>query len=463
MSEKKSNREAVAKHYASNGFEIQRKRKIKDIQNGKSVRVATIIKYGLQKEAKEAGLPFTEVDRANRVPQAFMDTTSNTLKKKVEAKLEQYDEQIAQMIQAKLEQAKAVSRGEMRLGEDETLTWDLLNQFINQVPNFTYKTKQGYRGILKNIVVNIAKCKPDEDVVNCFNKHSDLIKRIRVAKNPKTGKPYASLGRYYGLPVSLAKNIPEFEDRLTPAARKAYKRELDKSLETQAVKTMERQKDRVINWKELIRARELWRAEAEEEDPDTLVDPLYSWRGYTIMSLYTMTPPLRNDFGCVMLVNSEPRDKKRNYYWPARGLFYLNVFKTMKRYPDEPPIQFNKRLQGVLNTWIRLSKAKKWLFVTKQNKPYSGCEARNKADGFAGLVTKVASRFLQKKGDPPVTINVMRKAKRSSLRERGVSQEYSQQIARLMRHSLLTATTAYMRDAYSEDEAQTDIDSEDDF
>ena len=50
--QRSANTLAVAKHYAANKYEVQRKRKLKNILDGMKVRSETIIKYGLEKEAK---------------------------------------------------------------------------------------------------------------------------------------------------------------------------------------------------------------------------------------------------------------------------------------------------------------------------------------------------------------------------------------------------------------------------
>ena len=63
--EKKANAEAVARHYAKNAFEVQRNRKIRDIERGVNVRVSTITKYGLEKEAKIKGIPYEEKSKSN--------------------------------------------------------------------------------------------------------------------------------------------------------------------------------------------------------------------------------------------------------------------------------------------------------------------------------------------------------------------------------------------------------------
>lgn len=455
--ERKKNTDAVKRHYEKNGFEIQKKRKIKDIESGKKVRITTIIKYGLQDVAKKHGLEYKEVTKSNEVRLLRSgDAQSTTLKKKVEAKLNEYDEEISKMVQAKVDIAKRVSKGEPRIDTSSKITWSDLNTFIDQTASWTYATKKGYRGTLKTMVDKIFSCKPNADIANCFNDFENTIKRTKTAKNSRTKKVYAQLGRFYSLPISLSKYIPEFEDRFTQAAKRAYKKELDLVIERNDVAMIKKHEDKVINWKEAIRAREFWKEAAET------TNKLKDWMGYTVMSLYTMSPPLRNDYGCVMLVHKEPSDKKRNYYWPEVGAFYLNHFKTMKRYRDEGPIMFNSNLKRVLNDWIKRSGATTWLF-TKQNSkdPFAGCIGYNNASSFAGTVKKIASRYLSKPGDPPVSINVLRKSKVTDLL--GKSEQYRQKVARLMRHSLKTASFAYKRTAFSEDEDQSDVDTEEDF
>jgi hypothetical protein len=302
-------------------------------------------------------------------------------------------------------------------------------------------------------------CKPDEDIANCFNQHENVIKKIKVAKNSRTNQPYQNLGRFFALPLSLSKAIPEFDEGFTPNARKAYKAMLEKSIEMNEQRMLDKHADMVINWKEVIRARKFW----EEEAKDT--NDLTSRCGATIMALYTSTPPLRNNYGCVMSVKSEPDDKKRNYYWPEKGAFYLNHFKTMKRYSDEPPVIFNPDLKKALQKWIKRSGAKTWLFSKDNSDPYARCSGNNKAGSFASVVRRVASRFLVEPGDPPVSINVLRKSKASDLIKNKATDDYRQGVARLMRHSLSTAPRAYKRTAYSDnsDSDAEDIDSEADF
>ena len=454
--ERENNTLAVARHYEKNKYEVQRKRKLRDIELGMKVRPATIIKYGLQAEAKNHGLEVKETTQSN--PVRLLSTGSKEAKdmqKKIEDKLNEYDVEISKMVQAKVDIARKVSKGEPRIEPSKKITWSDLNTFIDQVAAFTHTTKKGYRGTLNTFVKKIFECDPEKDIANCFNNHEETIKNIKTAKSDRTNELYVSLGRFYSLPISLAKYIPEFEERFTRAAHKAYKKELDLFIERTDVKQIEKHDDFIIDWKEVLRSREWWREEAEE------TGSISSLRGYTIMSLYTYTPPLRNDYGCVMLISKEPTDKKRNYYWAEKGAFYLNHFKTMKKYPDEPPIMFSPTLKKIVNNWIKKSGAKVWLFSKNTSDPYAGCIGHNNAGSFASIVKKVASRYVQQQGQPPVSINVLRKSKVTSLK--GKTEEHRQKVARLMRHSLKTATFAYMRTAFSSDSQQSAVESEGDY
>jgi hypothetical protein len=453
--EKKLNTEAVAKHYKKNKFEIQKKRKLRDIEKGVDVRPATVVKYGLEEEAKKHGIKIEDKSKTNNIMSLrSINKHDQELKKKIEKKLDEYDTEISKLVEAKVNMARKIAKGEPRIEENKKITWDNVNTFIDQTANFTHATKKGYRGTLKTMVEKIFKCNPDVDIANCFNEYETVIKNIKTAKNSKTKKPYQSLGRFYSLPLSLAKYIPEFDDRFTPAAKKAYKSQLDVVIELNEVKMLEKHQDMIIDWKEVLRARTWWKEEYDDNND------LYSLMGYTIMSLYTYIPPLRNDFGCVRIVHEEPMDKKHNYYWVEMGAFYLNIFKTMKRYRDEPPIIFPPTLKKIVNTWIAKSKAKNWLFSKQNSDPFAGCIGHDKANSFASVVKKVASRFFQKEGQPPVSINVLRKSKVTSMKGKGV--EIRQETARKMRHSISTASKAYMRTSYSTDSQQSAVESDED-
>ena len=85
----------VAKHYAANKFQIQRKRKLKNILEGMRVRPETIIKYNLQKEAKAQGLEVKVVEKANPVRLLRTGSKEATdIENKIQAKLDEYDLEI---------------------------------------------------------------------------------------------------------------------------------------------------------------------------------------------------------------------------------------------------------------------------------------------------------------------------------------------------------------------------------
>jgi hypothetical protein len=185
---------AVARHYAANKYEVQRKRKLKNILDGMKVRSETIIKYGLEKEAKAQGLEVKTVEKAN--PVRLLRTGSKEAKdiqKKIEDKLNQYDLEISKMIEAKVEIARKVAKGEPRISDGKKITWSDLNTFIDQIPSFTQTTKKGYRQTLKIMVKKVFNCKPDTDIAHCFNNFQDTIKNIKTAKSDRTGEHYINL------------------------------------------------------------------------------------------------------------------------------------------------------------------------------------------------------------------------------------------------------------------------------
>jgi len=246
---------AVAKHYAANKYEVQRKRKLKNILEGMKVRSETIIKYGLEKEAKEQGLEVKTVEKAN--PVRLLRTGSKEAKdiqKKIEEKLNEYDLEISKLVEAKVQMARQVAKGEPRILASKKITWSDLNTFIDQIATFTNTTKKGYRQTLKIMVKKVFNCKPDKDIAHCFNDHERVIKNIKTAISDRTGELYQSLGRFYSLPISFSKHIPEFAERFTSVAFKAYKKEFDIFLERTSVKQIEKHALMIVDWKEVLRA-----------------------------------------------------------------------------------------------------------------------------------------------------------------------------------------------------------------
>jgi hypothetical protein len=203
------------------------------------------------------------------------------IQKKIEDKLNEYDLEISKLVEAKVQMARSVAKGEPRILASKKITWSDLNTFIEQIPSFTHTTKKGYRQTLKIMVKKVFNCKPDKDIAHCFNDHQRVIKNIQTAKSDKTGELYQSLGRFYSLPISFSKHIPEFAERFTPVAHKAYKNEFDKFLERTSVRQIEKHSDMIIDWKEVLRARKWWLEDYEE------TKTLKALMGYTIMALYT--------------------------------------------------------------------------------------------------------------------------------------------------------------------------------
>ena len=121
--QKTANCQAVAKHYEKNKFEIQKKRKLRDIQMGMKVRPETIIKYNLESEAKEQGLEVKVVEKANPVRlQRTGSKEAKDIQKKIEDKLNEYDLEISKLVEAKVQMARQVAKGEPRILASKKIT-----------------------------------------------------------------------------------------------------------------------------------------------------------------------------------------------------------------------------------------------------------------------------------------------------------------------------------------------------
>ena len=398
----------------------------------------------------------------------------------------------------------------------------------NPEAGISSKTKKAYHGAYRAMLSKkMLDCDPDGDVVACFN-DPGVIDRIKASGptdftytdskgKAQVGKgTYKGIGSFFTLPISLHRRVPEFRSRFTRFNE--YKRASDIYKIYKTTKDEAKKKEPAQNWKIFEKARDFLKEEVGEHEagywydesvegerkfrsptgpdkvekarasptavlnkvilmeqkvkhPRTRRNYVEAYRYYVIMCLYTLIPPLRNDFGCVKLTD-KPRaetDRENNYYYPKEGWFYLNIFKTQGNFFQsvKAKIEFPDDLKEVVNNWIRVSGATDYLF-TKVNSPdpYAGCdEERTTASGFGQVVVKALSSYItrKEKGEANITINVLRHSYVSKIHAtKGITTDDLEKVATKMRHSIQTAISLYKRDEiYEYGEHDTDMDEGD--
>jgi hypothetical protein len=86
--------------------------------------------------------------------------------------------------------------------------------------------------------------------------------------------------------------------------------------------------------------------------PERLTESQYNHLlEYTILSLYVLLPPRRNDYQNMLIVKEAPEDTTKNYLEGATGRFIFNKFKTSKR-EGQLIVDIPAELFAVINTYL---------------------------------------------------------------------------------------------------------------
>jgi hypothetical protein len=105
----------------------------------------------------------------------------------------------------------------------------------------------------------------------------------------------------------------------------------------------EKQQENFVKWTELL---------AVQHRLASMEKTLAQWRQYLVVSLYTLTPPVRADYGA-MEVHAR-RDKSRTeneLIWNAKPTFIFRKYKTAKTY-GEVELAVPKALVNVIKEWF---------------------------------------------------------------------------------------------------------------
>lgn len=188
-----------------------------------------------------------------------------------------------------------------------------------------------------------------------------------------------------------------------------------------------------VDWDDVMEAAAKAHAEAEGSRDDVL------------MSLYSMMPPLRNDFHAVRIrmVGTLPEDAEisteeglgNELYVvrvAARGRrrasvkmrLVLREFKTASKY-EVIPIDFPAELATRVDAWLKMRKEPVYLFEARAGEPY-------RDDSFGILLRQVFERWTGKR----VGVQMLRKSFITNLLKDCLPLKQAGNIAKIMGHSI---------------------------
>lgn len=203
-------------------------------------------------------------------------------------------------------------------------------------------------------ISNLTKLNKGDDFANLnFLKKVDNVKEYLSKFKPSTKKSY------YGMLVSVLGLYPKLA-KLKQQYYELFKAENDEMKKTVGEKT-ETQKDNWIEWGDVEK---IWNEKHQEilaiSIPPKkkglvkiLTDTEYTkLLNFMVLSLYTLTPPRRNEDFLKMVVGAEGEDKSKNYLDLEGNQFIFNSFKTSKQYPEQK-ISIPDNLMTVIKMYLR--------------------------------------------------------------------------------------------------------------
>lgn len=147
-----------------------------------------------------------------------------------------------------------------------------------------------------------------------------------------------------------------------------------------------------------------------------------------LLSMYTYLPPLRNDFNCIYLYKSKPKEFKHNNYiklYETQPVLILNEYKTVKKndiLSKDLPIELINEINESLEKQPR-----DWLFSDREGKPY-----------VVNSFNKWANRTLKKLFNRSLTISLIRHSYINSLDFNKLTVIEKENIAKDMAHTINT-------------------------
>lgn len=408
-----------------------------------NVRLPTIQEYGLEDFAEQHGWDISDL-AVNKMEASVTRGVNEQLTRKVEKRLEEYDKEIKKLMEQKRKQLQNWTQNRP-LKEGKLTLKDAIER-LGHVDIYAESTRMGHQKRLENMFKHILKDKGD-DVVGTFNDYPKVIDQIEnakiFAKGKDKGKPYKDLSHFFNMPVTMYNNILEFRSGLSHVAYLKYKQsfQIEKNKGAERLREV-KVKAEYPDIQELHLCRKYYAADA----------PGSIW--HLMTSLYTLTPSVRGDYGCVHLItkdNKKKNDGIHNFYDVAKGEFILNTYKTSKRY-GALTYKYSKKLVDVINLWLKMTGNKKYL-ISKHNYSKTSTKEELPLDcdtvGHAAAVNKLVSdsfNFYMKKGEDErsIGIRVVRIIWVKEL-EKIKDVKKRTELARLMGHSLEIAKNVYLR------------------
>ena len=275
---------------------------------------------------------------------------------------------------------------------------------LSQTSNENYKSR------LKQMNT-MFKCDGD---ITCLNNPKDIFKVFEKSKTPVN-----TILSYINTIIGLAKYSPTYKNIL---------KNIDEYREIQQVliKRREKQLDDDISYKDVVPFKELLDIQEEYETTQP-----YSF-SHLIASLYTLIPPLRDDFGNVeLIIDDKEDDKFNNFYNTRTKTLILNDYK-LSDFKGTQKIKLPEKLHKIIIESVKIN-PRLFLITKNENESYDKTYTQGR---LTNLVKQVFRGY---------SINEIRKSYATNdFKGKGIDIGKLKSDANLMLHSLPVHLT-YLR------------------
>lgn len=171
-------------------------------------------------------------------------------------------------------------------------------------------------------------------------------------------KQYLSAIKYYLIKENIA--VPdEYQRRIDELYKKMNEQDIKQQLKPKLL-------EKFVSYDKLMEAQKKLADNKEKTDKQ--------WVDYVVASLYTLNPPIRNDFGDMKVFKRrDPRRKGNELIWNKSPIIVMREFKTDKTKTEKElkngvEVPISKPLQDVIAEWFgHLGVLPTYLLGTKYN------------------------------------------------------------------------------------------------
>jgi hypothetical protein len=147
-----------------------------------------------------------------------------------------------------------------------------------------------------------------------------------------------------------------------------------------------------------------------------------------ILSLYTLHPPVRQDYGCIRLYKSNKKFNNNHILLPS-GTLVLTTYKTAHTY-GRVESKLPDKVMDILSTSLNID-PRNWLFAKSANRPYS--HTYKDTNAFSALVNRSLSEMAGKQID----VTTVRRAYATWLADQKMTFAERRKVAEIMGHSVV--------------------------